>query len=141
MSGKTNTKQFNHGTIMRTGIIGKKIPCHMRNLAYRLCIVKNTKIFWGYVKDLKSVKNLARLRKTGSRLNYPSKFSSISQSYFSTNTIKQSQRQLTFRTFMKKPCSVYSLLSVVQIGNKCFAAIVLKVHPQAWDKFWLLKVL
>ena len=41
---------INHGTIIRTGITGKKIPCYMRDSAYRWFIVKKAKIFWSYVK-------------------------------------------------------------------------------------------
>ena len=39
-----------HGTIIRTGITCKKIPCYMRDSACRWFIVENTKIFRGYVK-------------------------------------------------------------------------------------------
>ena len=34
-----------HGSIIRTGITCKKIPCHMRDLACRWFIVKKAKIF------------------------------------------------------------------------------------------------
>ena len=40
-----------HGTIIRTGITCKKIPCYMRDSTCRWCIVKKAKIFWSYVKD------------------------------------------------------------------------------------------
>ena len=36
---------FKHGTIIRTGITCKKIPCFMCDLACRWLIVENTKIF------------------------------------------------------------------------------------------------
>ena len=38
-----------HGTIIRTGITCKKIPCYMRNSACRWFIVKKAKIFRSYV--------------------------------------------------------------------------------------------
>ena len=41
---------FNHGTIIRTGITCKKIPCYMRDSACRWFIVENAKIFRSYVK-------------------------------------------------------------------------------------------
>ena len=34
-----------HGTIRRTGITCKKVPCYMRDSAYRWFIVKKAKIF------------------------------------------------------------------------------------------------
>ena len=34
-----------HGTLIRTGITSKKIPCYMRNSACRWFIVKKAKIF------------------------------------------------------------------------------------------------
>ena len=40
---------YKHGTIIRTGITSKKIPCYMRDLAYRWFIVKKDEIFY-YVK-------------------------------------------------------------------------------------------
>ena len=43
-------KPSNHGTIIRTGITCKKIPCYMRDSAYRWFIVENAKIFRSYVK-------------------------------------------------------------------------------------------
>ena len=39
-----------HGTIVRTGITCKKIPCYMRDSACRWFIVKKAKIFRSYVK-------------------------------------------------------------------------------------------
>ena len=36
---------FNHGTILRTGITCKKIPCYMRDSTCRSFIVKEAKIF------------------------------------------------------------------------------------------------
>ena len=36
---------YYHGTIIRTGITCKKIPCYMRDSAYRWFIVKKAKIF------------------------------------------------------------------------------------------------
>ena len=36
---------LDHGTIIRTGITCKKIPCYMRDSACRWLIVKKTKIF------------------------------------------------------------------------------------------------
>ena len=39
-----------HGTIIRTGITCKKIPCYMRDSACRWFIVENAKIFRSYVK-------------------------------------------------------------------------------------------
>ena len=41
---------FNHGTIIRTGITCKKIPCYMRDSACRWFIVENAKIFRSYVE-------------------------------------------------------------------------------------------
>ena len=38
------------GALIVTGITCKKIPCHMRDSAYRWFIVENTKIFRSYVK-------------------------------------------------------------------------------------------
>ena len=35
----------NHGTIIRTGITYKKIPCHMRDSACSWFILKKAKIF------------------------------------------------------------------------------------------------
>ena len=40
----------NHGTIIRTRITCKKIPCYMRDSACRWFIVENVKIFRSYVK-------------------------------------------------------------------------------------------
>ena len=40
----------NHGTITRTGMACQKIPCYMRDSAYRWRIVKKTKIFSSYIK-------------------------------------------------------------------------------------------
>ena len=37
--------RINHGTIIRTGITCKKIPCYMHDSACRLFIVKKAKIF------------------------------------------------------------------------------------------------
>ena len=45
-----NADLVNHGTIIRTGITCKKIPCYMRDSAGRWFIVKNVKIFQSYVK-------------------------------------------------------------------------------------------
>ena len=39
-----------HGTIIRTEIACKKIPCYMRDSTCRWFIVKKCKIFWSYVK-------------------------------------------------------------------------------------------
>ena len=39
-----------HGTIIRTGITCKKIPCYMRDSACRWFIVENAKIFQSCVK-------------------------------------------------------------------------------------------
>ena len=39
-----------HGTIIRTGITCKKIPCYMRESACRWFIIENVKIFRSYVK-------------------------------------------------------------------------------------------
>ena len=41
---------FQHGTIIRTGITYKKMPCHLRDSGCRKFIVKKVKIFWSYVK-------------------------------------------------------------------------------------------
>ena len=40
-----------HGTIIRTGITCKKIPCYKDDSACSWVIVKKAKIFWSYVKD------------------------------------------------------------------------------------------
>ena len=45
-----NADLVNHGTIIRTGITCKKIPCYMRDSAGRWFIVKNVKMFQIYVK-------------------------------------------------------------------------------------------
>ena len=37
--------QYMHGTIIRTGITCKKIPCYMRDLVCRWFIVKKVEIF------------------------------------------------------------------------------------------------
>ena len=42
--------QIDHGTIIRTGITCKKIPCYMSDSACSWFIVKNVKIFHSYVK-------------------------------------------------------------------------------------------
>ena len=42
---KTDLKGSHHGTIMRTGIACKKIPCYMHDSACRWRYVKNVKIF------------------------------------------------------------------------------------------------
>ena len=42
-SGLTSTTS--HGTIIRTGITCKKIPCYMRDSACKWFIVKKAKIF------------------------------------------------------------------------------------------------
>ena len=39
-----------HGTIIQRGITCKKIPCYMRDLAFRWFNVENAKIFRSYVK-------------------------------------------------------------------------------------------
>ena len=39
-----------HGTIIRTGITCKKVPCYMRDSACRWLIVNNVKIFKSFVK-------------------------------------------------------------------------------------------
>ena len=44
------TDQREHGTIIRTGITCKKIPCYMRDSACRWLIVEKDKIFRSYVK-------------------------------------------------------------------------------------------
>ena len=41
---------WNHGTIKRRGITYKKIPCCMRDSAWRWLIIENAKIFRSYVK-------------------------------------------------------------------------------------------
>ena len=41
---------FNHGTIIRTGITCKKIPCYMPDSACRWFIIENAKLFRSYVK-------------------------------------------------------------------------------------------
>ena len=41
---------YYHGTIIRTGITREKIPCYIRDSAYRCFIVENAKIFRSYVK-------------------------------------------------------------------------------------------
>ena len=42
---ENNYNQLTHGTIIRTGITCKKIPCYMRDSACRWFIVKKAKIF------------------------------------------------------------------------------------------------
>ena len=42
--------QLQYGTVIRTGITCKKIPCYMRDSACRWFIVGNAKIFRSYVK-------------------------------------------------------------------------------------------
>ena len=41
----SNVTYLKHGTIIRTGITCKKIPCYMRDSACRWFIVKKAKIF------------------------------------------------------------------------------------------------
>ena len=41
---------FVDGTIMRTGITCKKIPCYMRDSVCRWFIVENAKIYRSYIK-------------------------------------------------------------------------------------------
>ena len=47
---KKTTAQFLHGTLIRTGITCKKIPCYMRDSGCRWLIIENAKIFLIYVK-------------------------------------------------------------------------------------------
>ena len=47
---KIRNIKSDHGTIIRTGIICKKISCSMRDSAGRWLIVQNAKIFRNYVK-------------------------------------------------------------------------------------------
>ena len=42
--------ELDHGTITRTGITCKKIPCSMGDSACRWFIIENAKIFRNYVK-------------------------------------------------------------------------------------------
>ena len=42
--------QLMHGTIIRTKITCKKIPCYMHDSAFGWFIVKKAKIFWSYAK-------------------------------------------------------------------------------------------
>ena len=42
----------NHGTIIRTVTICKKIPCYIRDSACKCFIVKKAKLFWGHVKHI-----------------------------------------------------------------------------------------
>ena len=42
----------NHGTIIRTVTICKKIPCYIRDSACKWFIVKKAKLFWGHVKHI-----------------------------------------------------------------------------------------
>ena len=61
---------LNHGTIIRTGITCKKIPCCMRDSACRWLIVEKVKIFPSYVKHFSHMKEIVE-----SRLVYVNKFS------------------------------------------------------------------
>ena len=45
IDGYSKPFRFDHGTIIRTGITCKKIPCCMRNSACSWFIVKKAKIF------------------------------------------------------------------------------------------------
>ena len=58
-----------HGTIIRTGIAWKKIPCYMHDSACRWFVVKKAKMFQSYVKHFWLV--------------YANKPFWIAQSYFS----------------------------------------------------------
>ena len=51
-----------HGTIIRTGITCKKIPCYMRDSACWWSIVKKTKIFWSYVKHFWILEGVRKCR-------------------------------------------------------------------------------
>ena len=50
LEGYYSSFHLDHGTIIRTGITCKKIPCYMRDSACRWLIVENAKIFRSYVK-------------------------------------------------------------------------------------------
>ena len=47
---KFENVQYRHGTITRTGITCKKMPCYMRDSACRWFIVEKAKLFQSYVK-------------------------------------------------------------------------------------------
>ena len=50
LEGYCSPFRLDYGTITRTGITCKKIPCYMHDSAPRWLIVENVKIFRSYVK-------------------------------------------------------------------------------------------
>ena len=73
---KITYTMFYHGTIIRTGITCKKIPCYMRDPACRWFIVKKIKISSSYAKHfwiLAGVRNCRNLIGLGKQafLNCP----------------------------------------------------------------------
>ena len=85
-----------HGTIIRTGITCKKIPCHVHDSACRWFIVKKAKIFWSYVKHFWVPTCVRKCRILTGLCN---NLFWIAQQYFLTNIIKQSYYQLLFLSF------------------------------------------
>ena len=49
IESSTNIVKWNHGTIIRTGMTCKKIPCYMRDSTCRWFIVRKAKIFCYFV--------------------------------------------------------------------------------------------
>ena len=85
-----------HGTIIRTGITCKKIPCYVHDSACRWFIVKKAKIFWSYVKHFWVPTCVRKCRILTGLCN---NLFWIAQQYFLTNIIKQSYYQLLFLSF------------------------------------------
>ena len=78
---------LNHGTIVWTGIICKKIPCYLGDSACGWFIVKKVK----YFEVTLNIFEFSRVwENVESWLVYANKLFWIAQPYFSTNIIKQS---------------------------------------------------
>ena len=83
----TLNNQPEHGTIIRTRITCKEIPCYMRDSACRLFIVKKAK----YFEVMLSIFNFSRVwENVECWLVYANKLFWIAQPYFSTDIIKRS---------------------------------------------------
>ena len=50
LSVESIVNHFYQGTVIRTGITCKKVPCYMHDPAYRWYIARKAKIFSSYVK-------------------------------------------------------------------------------------------
>ena len=115
-----------NGTIIRTKITCKKIPCYMRDSACRWFIVKKTKIFWTHIKHFE----LSRVReKVESWLVYAKKTFWIAQPYFSTDIRKRSYCQLIFLWSVNVLIVIISLyFNETKAKSNCFNYIWLSKH-------------